>query len=132
MPRPSISNDNILLEHLTVTVEPQVQKRINVHVKAVQAAGRLAVTGVLRLSGYVSDSADGSDITNTPPTTLKIKGGGSGTLLDHVEDTVFTIILDDNGIADIEFFDNGTATWYLCCINSDGTLLISDAVSIVN
>ncbi len=132
MPRPSISNDNILLEHITVTVEAQVQNRVNVHIEAKQAAGRFPVGGLLRIAGYVSDSSNGNDVTVIPPTNLKIKGGGSGRLIQHVLHTVFTVTLDDNGAADIEFLDIGTATWYLCCINPDGTLLISDAITIVN
>lgn len=131
MPRPSISNDNIMLEHITVTVEAQVQNRVNVHVEAKQAAGRFPVGGLLRIPGYVSDSSNGNDVTTSPPTNLKIKGGGSGTLTEHVLDTVFTVTLDDNGMADIEFLNNGAGTWYLCCINSDGALLISDAITVI-
>lgn len=121
--------DGAFWENLAFTVGVEGSNAINVVVSANGAPG--AVPAKLpKLVGWVSDDSDGSSVAATAPTTLAIQSSGRGTLTEHVANKVFTLTLDDNGKADVEFGDAGADTWYLVIVLPSGAVQVSGAVTL--
>lgn len=127
---PSRVRDNRVVEDLALSVAAEAGDAIVVTVTAKQAAGGPVPAKLPKIVGYVSDDSDGSSVAGTAPDTLAIQSGGLGTLTEHVANKVFTLTLDDQGVAHVEFGENGADTWYLVLVDpGSGALVISSAVT---
>ncbi len=125
---PSSIRDGTYAESIAMSVGTEASNLINVVVSAVQGRGQPPAKFPL-LTGWISDSSDGSDVASTAPTTLAIQTGGRGTLTEHVANKVFSLQLNDNGQADVELGKTGVDTWYIVIVDMDGTLVVSGAIT---
>jgi len=128
MGTPSNVLDGNSLETIAIAVAAEVANIVAVTVTAIQANGS-DPNAVTKLSAYVSDASNGSDVAVTAPDTVAIASAGAGVLTEHVSNRVFSITIGDNGQADIEFGENGADTWFLNIIKPDGVLLSSAAIT---
>lgn len=113
----------------TITVGTEAANVINVAVQLTDATG-VNVTDTYQLECYLSDQADGSDVTAAVPDADVVIGTNGTILFEHVTDAVFVIQTNSSGAFDFDISDTvGTPTWYLVVRLPNGTQVISDAIT---
>lgn len=78
--------------------------------------------------GYLSDNADGSTIAGTAPSG-GIAVGTDGLAIPVVANKAFHLVSESDGDIDLDIVEASADTWYFVVVLSDGTLVISDAIT---
>lgn len=77
---------------------------------------------------YISDDAEGDDVTASAPTTVAI--GTDGLAIPLVAGKTFLLTSEVDGDLDLNLtYAGGAATWYLNIVMPDGSIVTSSAIA---
>jgi len=105
---------------------------IPISIQLTSATGGTAA-GIVSLMAYLSDTADGSTVTNLSPDTYVVVPDGVGYLTSITTDgadsnRLFHLISDVNGSINISISDTTTRGWYLVLMLPYGKIKVSDII----
>ena len=111
----------------SMTIGTEGSNKIDVTIQLQDGVGNDMAQRV-NIYAYLSDDAEGDDLTGTGPSTeTVIKTDG---VIDIVTaKKSYRLTSEGDGDIDITIEESGVATWYLILVMPDGRLVASDAIT---
>lgn len=112
----------------SITIGAEASDVINVAIQ-LQGEGSSDLDGVGYVWAFLSDNANGLDVSSTAPSGGVAAGTDGDIVVEAADNLVFLLQSEADGDIDIDITETGADTWYLVVVLPDGSHIVSSAIT---